>query len=82
MRLLPFPVLLFSVCAAAAHAGEDQLLKRVWGLDALDCPRCHARMTAVAVIEDPAEIARYLAHCGQATVHGRARGPPVDADAA
>jgi len=60
----------------------SELLKRVWDLDALDCPRCHARMTAVAVIEDPAEIARYLAHTGQATVHGRARGPPVDADAA
>jgi len=57
------------------------LLRRVWGLDALDCPRCHGRMTPIAVIENPEEVARYLAHTGQLTVHRRARAPPL-ADAA
>ncbi len=44
-----------------------ELLKRVWGLDALACPRCKARMTAMA-LEDPDEVARCPAHTGQATV--------------
>ncbi len=53
-----------------------ELLKRVWGLDALECPRCKGRMTAMAVVENPEAIARYLAHTGQATVHPRAQAPP------
>ena len=52
------------------------MLKRVWGLDALECPKCGGGMTALAVVEDAAEIARYLQHTGQATVHARAQAPP------
>lgn len=33
-------------------------------------------MTALAVVEDAAEIAPYLAHTGQTTVHPRAQAPP------
>ena len=33
-------------------------------------------MTALAVVENPTEIARYLANTGQATVHPRAQAPP------
>ena len=53
-----------------------ELLKRVWGLDALECPRCKGRMTAMAVVENREAVARYLAHTGQAAVHPRAQGPP------
>ena len=53
-----------------------ELLKRVWDLDALECPRCKGRMTAMAVVENRDAIARYLAHTGQTTVHPRAQGPP------
>ena len=60
----------------------SELLRRVWSIDALDCPRCHGRMTAMAIIEDASEIARYLGHTGQTTVHQRAQGPPLDMDAA
>jgi hypothetical protein len=45
-------------------------------LDALECPRCKGRMTAMAVVENPEAIARYLVHTGQATVHPRAQAPP------
>ena len=54
------------------------LLKRVWGMDALACPKCKARMTAMAVVEDPGEVARYLAHTGEGTVYPRMRGPPEE----
>ncbi len=54
----------------------SELLRRVWGLDALGCARCGASMTPIAVIEDDEQIARFLAHTGKATVHERARGPP------
>ena len=57
------------------------LLKRVWGLDSLDCPRCHGRMTPMAIIQDRAEARRFLAHLGELTEHARARAPP-DAEAA
>ena len=52
------------------------MLKRVWGIDAPECPKCGGRMTALAVVEDAAEAARYLANTGQATVHPRAQAPP------
>ena len=55
-----------------------ELLKRVWGIDALACPKCNARMTAMAVVEDPGEVARYLAHTGEATLYPRMRGPPEE----
>jgi hypothetical protein len=35
-----------------------ELLKRVWGLDALACPTCKGRMTALAVLQEPTEIAQ------------------------
>ncbi|MBI5498109.1 MAG: hypothetical protein HY904_24110 [Deltaproteobacteria bacterium] len=48
----------------------------VWDISALDRPKRYARMTAIAIIEDPEEIARYLEHTAQTTVHPRAMGPP------
>ena len=57
------------------------LLKRVWNLDALECPSCHGRMTATAIIQDRALAVRFLAHLGELTEHARARAPP-DVEAA
>jgi hypothetical protein len=34
-------------------------------------------MRVLTLIEDADEIARYLAHTGEATAQERARGPPV-----
>ena len=52
-----------------------ELLKRIWGVDALRCEKCGGAMAAIAIIEDTDEIARYLAHVGLATPK-QARGPP------
>ena len=37
-----------------------QLLKRVFEIDVLECPRCQARMQHVSVITDPNVIRRML----------------------
>ena len=39
-----------------------QLLRRVWSLDVLDCPRCHGRMRLLAVIIDEQVAQKILAH--------------------
>ena len=64
------------VTPTASPVKWADLLNRVWGVDALECPRCGGRMAALAVVEDAAEIARYLAHTGETTVHPRAQAPP------
>jgi len=37
-------------------------MRRASDLDVLRCPRCAGRMELIATIEDPAVIARILAH--------------------
>ena len=54
----------------------SDLLKRVWNLDALRCAACGKTMVALAVIQETAEIARYLAHAGL-TAPKLSSGPPV-----
>ena len=38
------------------------LLKKVWDIDALRCPKCGGRMKAISVIERPSVIRRILEH--------------------
>jgi hypothetical protein len=55
-----------------------ELLARTFALD-VHCPNCQGRMTLLAVIKEPANIARYLAHVGGMTEVPRRspdRGPP------
>ena len=52
-----------------------ELFRRTWGGDALECSRCKGRLRPIAVLHDPEEIARYLAHTGETTTY--ARGPPL-----
>ncbi len=55
------------------------LLARTFAVDVLCCPRCQGRMRLIALIEDPASIARYLAGTGELTElppRSRGRGPP------
>jgi hypothetical protein len=40
------------------------LMRRAFDLDVLRCPRCAGRMELIATIDDPAVIARILAHLG------------------
>jgi len=52
---------------------------RSFAVDVLACPKCHGRMRLLAMVEDPANVARYLAGVGEATEVPPARrgsGPP------
>jgi len=51
----------------------------MFAVDVLACPRCQGRMKLLAMVTDPASIARYLAAVGEATEVPRrspSRGPP------
>jgi hypothetical protein len=50
----------------------EQLLRRVFGVDALACPRCGERMRLLAVIQDPAAI-RAILDC----LNLPSRAPPL-----
>jgi len=56
-----------------------ELLQRTFAVDVLTCPSCQWRMRLLAVVKNPAGIARYLAAVGELTeVPGRSppRAPP------
>ena len=62
-----------------AYRPWAELLARTFAVDVLVCPRCQGRMKLLAIVKDPASIARYLSTAGEATeVPRRApkRGPP------
>ena len=46
----------------AARGRWAELLRRIFEVDPLACPRCRGLMRIVAVITDPAVITRILAH--------------------
>jgi hypothetical protein len=51
------------------------LFRRVWREDVLRCSQCGGEMRLIAVIEEPAVVARILTHLGL-WQRGPARGPP------
>ena len=58
----------------AARYRWAELLRRIVEVDPLACPRCRSPMRIVAVLTDPAVIARILAH--RARTRERTRSPP------
>jgi hypothetical protein len=55
-------------------------MKRTFGFDVLDCPRCGARLRLIALIEQATAIGRILRHLGPWTdlpVARPARAPPL-----
>jgi hypothetical protein len=64
---------------AGGYRGWAQLPARTFGVDVLACPKCQGRLKLMAMVTDPASIARYLAAVGEATEVPRrtpSRGPP------
>jgi hypothetical protein len=64
---------------AAGYRPWAGLLARTFAVDVLACPRCQGRMRLLALVKDPASIARHLATVGEATEvprrsPGRGRG--------
>jgi uncharacterized protein YbaR (Trm112 family) len=56
-----------------------ELLARTFAVDLLACPKCQGRMRLLAMAEDPANVARFLAAVGEPTEVPRrspGRGPP------
>jgi hypothetical protein len=52
-----------------------QLLVRTFAVEVLACPKCHGRMRLVAMVEEPANVARFLTAMGEPTELPR-RSPP------
>ncbi len=48
-------------------ARDLELLAR-FAVDVLACPKCHGRMRLLAMVEDPANVARFLAAMGDPEV--------------
>ena len=57
------------------------LMRRVFDLDALACPRCGGRLRVIALVQDPAVVRTILAHIGGAR-STEAPGPAPPAPAA
>jgi hypothetical protein len=65
--------------ARGAYRPWAELMKRTFGIDVLQCPKCKGRMELLAVVTDPKSISRYLRALGESDeVPQRApsRGPP------
>jgi len=64
---------------ASGYRPWAELLARTFALDVLACPRCQGRLKLLAMVTEPASIARYLAAVGEAKKVPRrspSRGPP------
>jgi len=90
-RLVPKPAASAHEVAAPSETPHEQtprrrhyrpwaeLLMRTFGLDVLACPRCEGRMRLLALVTEPARIARALRALGAPTelpARSPARGPP------
>jgi hypothetical protein len=63
----------------ALGAKWADLLMRTFAVEVLECPRCQGGMRLLAMITEPASIARYLAATGEAAEvphRSPGRGPP------
>ena len=57
------------------------LLRRVFALDVLACPRCGGRLRVIAIVQNPAVVRALLAH-GERALSPEAPGPAPPAPAA
>ena len=61
----------------AARYRWAQLLRRIYEVDPLACPRCAAPLRIVAVLTDPAVITRILVHRARSVARAQhSRSPP------
>jgi hypothetical protein len=59
---------------AAAYRPWAELLARTFVVDVLACPKCRGRMRLLALVQDPAIVARFLAAMGETTEVLRRQG--------
>jgi hypothetical protein len=63
----------------SAYRTWAEILARTFAVDALACPVCRRRLRLIAVLKDPASVARYLAGVGEPSelpARSPDRGPP------
>jgi hypothetical protein len=66
--------------ARALRRRWRELIKRIYEVDPLVCPRCHAEMRVIAFIIDHAVVDKILRHLKRKREAARERGPPGDVD--
>ena len=62
----------------AANAAWARLIRKVYEVDPLECPKCKGPMRVIALIEDAGVIRRILEHLGLWAPLPTERSPPVD----
>ncbi len=71
----PDPALPPAGAPRSRHRSWAELLRRVFAVDVLACPRCGGRMRVIALIDDPSVVRRILAHLGILGDASPPRGP-------
>ncbi len=70
------PVEPVSEFAARAKAASARLIRKVYEVDPLECPKCKGPMRVIALIDDPSVVRRILEHLGRSAPEATERGPP------
>jgi hypothetical protein len=65
--------------ASRAKAAWARLIRKVYEVDPLECPKCNGPMRIIALIDDPRVIRRILEHRGLWAPETSAPGPPAGA---
>jgi len=65
--------------AARAKAAWARLIRKVYEVDPLECPKCKGPMRVIALIDDPAVVRRILEHLGLWAPLPTERSPPLAA---
>ena len=65
--------------ASRAKAAWARLIRKVYAVDPLECPKCKGPMRVIALIDDPRVVRRILEHLGRWAPEATERGPPVPA---
>jgi hypothetical protein len=66
-----------SALAEKAVRNAYLLMRRLFAVEVLACPRCEGRMRVLATLEDPRVIRKILEHVGLPAEAIAARPPPV-----
>jgi len=61
-----------------AKAAWARLIRKVYEVDPLECPKCKGPMRVIALIEDAGVIRRILEHLGRWALEPPERSPPLD----
>jgi hypothetical protein len=67
-----------AIAPTCRHVAWATLMRRIFEIDVLACPRCGGRMRVLATIEEPGVVEKILRHVGLAAEPVVPRAPPPD----